>query len=576
MDGDGGLAKGSRVAIIGGGITGAALACALLQGARARGRTLDVRVYEGSRDGASTLAPLALTPECRSRLAGLGCRILPEWRTVELGAVEVISGARRELFAAPPSGLWVVDGWPADDSGRRMIANALAGTASLHGARFIQRRVDQVEFQPPPPPNVKAVRMGAGPLVLRSQGVGECFHAVALAGGAESALGDRFFEGYTPAPTLPAAHARLRFASFRPVGPQTARVILAPLPGVDALYLIPCASSFYALAVGPTAAPADLCQAVMAAARDGLLAEGFEVAHLSTTRVPCGAGKRLTAPGRLAVGPAAFGHPLQFGISEALASSMRAAAALLDDGVPGTTLERRYVRDGISELMDESRAGAKAMAWLRHAGEDAGAAFARARAKNRWVVPFNGGVLGLASPTPSALLASARWAGVVHSLRSLFLSAVEPLPPSVPELERDLYYVVDDDPAAREALTQFLESRGAKVVSFADELALYCAVARRPPTAILLDVVLNWVDGLRLCEGLKQHPLTRNSRVFVMSGLNRPHVKARALEAGAEAFFPKPLDPQMLLQVLHQHRVRPGQETPRPVATAEETERVAL
>ena len=129
-------------------------------------------------------------------------------------------------------------------------------------------------------------------------------------------------------------------------------------------------------------------------------------------------------------------------------------------------------------------------------------------------------------------------------------TAVEPMPTTVPMLEPDLYYVVDDDPDYREAMTQLLESTGATVVSFSDELALFCAVARRPPTAILLDVVLHWVDGLRLCEGLKQHPLTRNTRVVVMSGLNRPHVRQRAQDAGAEAFLPKPVEPERLLRLL--------------------------
>jgi CheY-like chemotaxis protein len=61
------------------------------------------------------------------------------------------------------------------------------------------------------------------------------------------------------------------------------------------------------------------------------------------------------------------------------------------------------------------------------------------------------------------------------------------------------------------------------------------------------------VDGLRLCEGLKQHPLTRDTRVVVMSGLNRPHVRQRALDAGAEAFLPKPVDPERLLRQLLGH-----------------------
>jgi CheY-like chemotaxis protein len=177
---------------------------------------------------------------------------------------------------------------------------------------------------------------------------------------------------------------------------------------------------------------------------------------------------------------------------------------------------------------------------------------------------YSGGVLGLAAPTPLALLASARWAGLREMVGSWIRTTVEPVPTAIPALEPDLYYVVDDDPDQREAMTQLLESTGATVVSFADELALFCAVARRPPTAILLDVVLHWVDGLRLCEGLKQHPLTRHTRVVVMSGLNRPHVRQRALAAGAEAFLPKPVEPERLLRQLMGHDPVPTVPTASP------------
>ena len=137
-------------------------------------------------------------------------------------------------------------------------------------------------------------------------------------------------------------------------------------------------------------------------------------------------------------------------------------------------------------------------------------------------------------------------------------------------LEPDLYYVVDDDAESRELLTDYLESQGAEVVAFADELALFCAVARRPPTAVLLDVVLNWVDGLRLAEGLKTHPLTRDTQVIVMSGLSRPHVRERALKSGALAFLPKPFDPELLWKVLG------GGSRPKPKPIAPPVERNEL
>src|SRR3712207_7387308 len=48
------------------------------------------------------------------------------------------------------------------------------------GARFVSRRVDKVERQAPAPDAPIPVRQ-SGPLVVRGQGAGDRFHAVALA-----------------------------------------------------------------------------------------------------------------------------------------------------------------------------------------------------------------------------------------------------------------------------------------------------------------------------------------------------------------------------------------------------------
>ncbi|MBN1205016.1 MAG: response regulator [Myxococcaceae bacterium] len=565
------LVGGSRVAVIGGGVAGAGLAASLLFNGRARGIVLDVRVYaRGSPD--SVPPPVVLTPECRSRMAALGCRVPLDWRAHELRGVEILAQGRRELLPAPPGGLWVVDGWPQGQGGLEVVREALITAATTQGARFVSRHVERVEHQLPAPDAPAAVR-SCGPLVVRAQGSGERFHAVALATGAGGSLGEAFFPGFRPAPTVPAVQARIRQGTSRLNLSPLARLWLAPLPAVDGLFLLPGSHSVFALAFGPAVTPSDLCQALMMAARDGLLEEGFEVSALETTRLPFGPGRSLVAPGQLAVGAAALGHPLQIGLSETLATCSRAAVGLLDAGLEASALERRYVREGLSELLEDASAGARSIAWLRRAGRRAPAAFLAARRRGSVGGVYSGGVLGLAAPTPLALLASARWAGMREVVGSWLRMTVEPVPTAIPSLEPDLYYVVDDDPDAREALTQLLESTGATVVSFADELALFCAVARRPPTAILLDVVLHWVDGLRLAEGLKQHPLTRHTRVVVMSGLNRPHIRQRALDAGAEAFLPKPVDPERLLRLLMGRDTEAPRSTPaRPSEGASDAE----
>ncbi len=561
-----GLRDGSKVAVIGGGITGAAMAAALLYSARCRGRALEVKVFEGG--VGDSIAPVLLTAGCRSRLSALGCRVAPEWRAAELRGLEVLRGGNSELLPFAQS-VWVVDDWPRGEPGRELVSRSLSAVGALHGAQFITRRVDQVQYAPFRVARKPGADEGAGPgeLVVRSQGVGERFHAAALATGAGDVLGDAFFEGFRPAPSMPAVEARVRLPAQRGPTPSIARLWLWPLADVEGLYLIPCGQSVHAFAWGERVEPADLCQALMMAGRDGHLPDGFELACLRMARAPRGTGKRVTGPGCLAVGPAAVGHPLQLGIADVLASCSRGAIALVDAAHDSAGLRRHYLLDGIDNLQEDADSAASALRWLRRAGRRSLRAIRAARLTSIATVGHDGGVLGLGGPRPRALMRRARRAALAQLLEDSIWPALEPFAPDA-ALERDLVYVVDDDPHLREALTLFLEQRGVEVVAFADELALYCAVARRPPTAILLDVVLNWVDGLRLCEGLKQHPLTRGARVLVMSGLDREHVRARARQAGAEAFLPKPIDVDELWAALAQGG-QPDRD-PRPTRDAAE------
>ncbi len=542
-----GLVGGSRVAVVGGGISAAAVAAALATLGKSRQRAIEVKAIIDPELGRK--GPVLLTPECRSRLAALGCRVPTETRAYELRAIEVVSAGAREVLSMPVSGTWVVDAWPLGSHGTELVSRALFSAAVTQGVEVVERRLERVE-EVGLAPGVLPSQQGKGTLVVRGSGAGERFHAVCLAADAPDALNGRFFPSHRAPPTLAAASARLKVASVRPYS-DVARLLLSPQDGVDALLLLPCGPSIYALAFGRQLEAADLCQAVMAAARDGFIPEGFELADLQTFRMPAGAAPKLTAPSQVVAGLTAVGHPLSLGISDILATATRAAISLLDAGSgEARLLKRRYVTEGVQDLVRDAETSVRALGWLRHAGKDAAHCFREAQDRRELRNPFSSGVLGLPTPAPLSLLKAARKRAVLEGFRTFFQTAIDPLPPAMPIVEPDLLYVVDDDDAQREALTQALTDRGFQVVAFADELALYAAVARRMPAAILLDVVLSWVDGLSLCEGLKQHPLTRDCRVFVMSGLNRPHVRLRALDGGAEAFLPKPFSVSTFLDLL--------------------------
>jgi DNA-binding response OmpR family regulator len=70
------------------------------------------------------------------------------------------------------------------------------------------------------------------------------------------------------------------------------------------------------------------------------------------------------------------------------------------------------------------------------------------------------------------------------------------------------------------------------------------SLARRLlPSAILLDLQLPVMDGLRVLEHLKAHAQTRHIPVHVLSGLDR---KLEGLSRGAVAYIEKPVSRERL------------------------------
>jgi CheY-like chemotaxis protein len=109
--------------------------------------------------------------------------------------------------------------------------------------------------------------------------------------------------------------------------------------------------------------------------------------------------------------------------------------------------------------------------------------------------------------------------------------------------------VVDDDRNVREALADYLSTEGFDVIVAPNGLRLVSALQVDRPDAILLDVVMSWIDGVELCRALKRNPLFRDIPVVLISGHDRADLE-RAEDAGAVAYFRKPLDLPALTEEL--------------------------
>ena len=75
-------------------------------------------------------------------------------------------------------------------------------------------------------------------------------------------------------------------------------------------------------------------------------------------------------------------------------------------------------------------------------------------------------------------------------------------------------------------------------------------LAHRPIDVVLLDVRLPDGNGLDLAREIRTLPAERRPRVLVLSASVLPMDRSAAVEAGADAFLPKPFDTAELLDVI--------------------------
>ncbi len=106
--------------------------------------------------------------------------------------------------------------------------------------------------------------------------------------------------------------------------------------------------------------------------------------------------------------------------------------------------------------------------------------------------------------------------------------------------------VIDDEVTQRMLVKDYLEDAG-HVVRQADDGRRGLKMATSTgPDIILLDVMLPSIDGFELCRSLKQHPITANTPVILITASREGDVIARGLAAGADDFVTKPVDWEFL------------------------------
>jgi DNA-binding response OmpR family regulator len=106
--------------------------------------------------------------------------------------------------------------------------------------------------------------------------------------------------------------------------------------------------------------------------------------------------------------------------------------------------------------------------------------------------------------------------------------------------------IVDDEPFNVDYLQQELEDLGYEIVTAVNGQEALTTVAAEPPDLILLDVMMPVLDGLSVCRALKSSDETRLIPIVIMTALDGIEDRIKGIEAGADDFLTKPVNPREL------------------------------
>jgi two-component system phosphate regulon response regulator OmpR len=103
--------------------------------------------------------------------------------------------------------------------------------------------------------------------------------------------------------------------------------------------------------------------------------------------------------------------------------------------------------------------------------------------------------------------------------------------------------VVDDDPAVREMLSDYLSTHGYEVALAAGGEEMRAEIARALPALVLLDIGLPGEDGLTLARFVRER---YDIGIIMVTGAGEVIDRVAGLEVGADDYIAKPFDPREL------------------------------
>jgi DNA-binding response OmpR family regulator len=106
--------------------------------------------------------------------------------------------------------------------------------------------------------------------------------------------------------------------------------------------------------------------------------------------------------------------------------------------------------------------------------------------------------------------------------------------------------VVEDDKDISDLITHYLERDGHRVERLATGENVVAHARTIPADLVILDLMLPGLDGLLVCQALRQDPATAAVPVIMLTARGEESDRIRGLELGADDYVVKPFSPKEL------------------------------
>jgi len=106
--------------------------------------------------------------------------------------------------------------------------------------------------------------------------------------------------------------------------------------------------------------------------------------------------------------------------------------------------------------------------------------------------------------------------------------------------------IVDDDVNTLEILRRWLAKEGYSTVSAGDGQACLDALAKERFDIVLLDVMMPGVDGLQVCERMRENAEWRKIPVLLLTAKDDIETRTRGMALGVSEYLTKPINKQDL------------------------------